>query len=117
MDWVWIRPTSPPDVVVHISWTVAQGPQGIQGIQGLSTYQLAVQEGYSGTQSQWLSEQEASRLDALNSKKMLQQQRRLRLVHRLLLPLVLQQLLPQKQHLPVFQKQMHIQVKLMLPLH
>lgn len=31
-----------------------QGNQGIQGIQGLSAYEVAVQNGYSGTESEWL---------------------------------------------------------------
>ena len=33
----------------------AQGPQGIQGANGLSSYQVAVSNGFNGTQAQWLS--------------------------------------------------------------
>ena len=33
----------------------AQGPQGPAGQNGLSAYELAVQNGYSGTEQQWLS--------------------------------------------------------------
>jgi hypothetical protein len=31
-----------------------QGTQGIQGVQGYSAYDVAVQQGYSGTQQEWL---------------------------------------------------------------
>ena len=33
----------------------AQGPQGAAGQNGLSAYEIAVQNGYTGTESQWLS--------------------------------------------------------------
>ena len=34
--------------------TGSQGEQGVQGTQGLSAYEVAVQNGYSGTESEWL---------------------------------------------------------------
>lgn len=34
--------------------TGSQGEQGVQGTQGLSAYEVAVQNGFSGTESEWL---------------------------------------------------------------
>src|SRR5215207_4129903 len=37
-----------------------QGIQGIQGVQGISAYQVAVANGFSGTQAQWLASLEGA---------------------------------------------------------
>ncbi len=41
------------------------GPQGIQGIQGISAYQVALVNGYTGTQAEWLLSLKSIRATAL----------------------------------------------------
>ena len=42
------------DGIVWINLGSLQGPQGVQGIEGKSAYEVAVENGFVGTEAQWL---------------------------------------------------------------
>ena len=47
--------TPNPITVVEVTKTGQQGVEGPQGVDGLSAYQVAVNNGYTGTEQQWVN--------------------------------------------------------------